>query len=96
MTGSGGGWLEWWLSLAARLVPRDERARWLEEWRAELESTRARGVPWTGRLALAMGVAVAAIRFHWEDGTMEGWGREVRHALRGLLRRLRRDAVGSD
>ena len=79
--------LSWWLRVAALLVPEGERERWLEEWRSELASAGARGVSVIRRLQWAVGVAVAAAQFRGEDMSMDGWGREVRHAVRGLLRR---------
>jgi hypothetical protein len=81
------GLLSWWLRVAALLVPSDERERWLEEWRSELASAGARGVSVVRRLRWAVGVAVAAAQFRGEEMSMDGWGREIRHAVRGLLRR---------
>jgi predicted permease len=81
------GLLEAWLRLAARLAPPEDRERWLEEWRGELQEARARGLSAVRLLAWAIGVGTAAIRFRGEEMSMDGWGKEVRQALRGLLRR---------
>jgi predicted permease len=69
------------------MAPPEDRERWLEEWRGELQDARGRGVSGVRLMAWAIGVGTAAIRFRGEETSMDGWGKEVRHALRGLLRR---------
>ena len=76
-----------WLALAARLVPRDERARWREEWESELDAAERSGLDLPGRIRWAAGVGWAGMSFRTEEMSMSGWGREFRLAIRGLLRR---------
>ena len=73
--------------MAGLLLPRGERERWLEEWRSDLEAFSAGRVGWWRRLSWGVGIVLAAIHFRVEDTSMDGWGREVRHAVRGLLLR---------
>lgn len=79
------------LRAAALLTPGPVRKEWLEEWEGELWALDARGVPGRGLLGFAFaGVADAArvtIRREGGDGmTMTDVGREVRMAVRRLLR----------
>ncbi|NNF38450.1 MAG: ABC transporter permease, partial [Gemmatimonadetes bacterium] len=71
---------------AAWAVPRDERARWAEEWRADLHDLRAGGMSFGEGLRWVWGVGRGAGDMGLQEGLMDGWMREMRHALRGLLR----------
>lgn len=78
----------WGLLLAAVawLVPREERGRWAEEWAADLDGLVSSGVG-AGRIAAWMlGVTRTALAIRLEEWSMDGWTREIRYALRGLLR----------
>jgi predicted permease len=76
-----------WLRVVSVLVPRQERARWLHEWHADIDDVDAAGAS-TGELfGLVLGIAGAAATFRFEGMTMDGWTKEVVHAVRGLLRR---------
>ncbi len=68
------------------VVPRDERSRWGEEWRADLRDLRARGMTLGEGLRWVWGVATTAAFMGLEEVMMDGWTREIRHAVRGLLR----------
>lgn len=75
------------LRLAALIMPAAARARWLEEWRAELEVTarrRGRAAAWRR----VWGIVPHAIMLRWEEGRGMGtrW-HDLRRALRGLRRR---------
>ncbi len=76
-----------WLVLISALVPAAERARWREEWLADIDDARAAGAGAGDTFALAMGIAGAAFTFRFEGMTMDGLGKEIVHAVRGLLRR---------
>ncbi|MEJ2541661.1 MAG: ABC transporter permease, partial [Gemmatimonadota bacterium] len=75
-----------WIGVASLLIPRDERSRWREEWEAELAAARDRGASPARLTGWALGVGRAAWTFGFEEWSMGGWGRDVRHAVRGLLR----------
>ncbi len=81
------GALRAWLALAARMVPRDERSRWREEWESDLAAAERAGLGPAGRVRWAVGVMWAGLSFRTEEMSMDGWGREFRLAVRGLLRR---------
>ncbi|HSG49409.1 MAG TPA: ABC transporter permease [Longimicrobiales bacterium] len=79
--------LDLWIRLVSVLVPGAERGRWAEEWRGELDAMRRRGAGTARQLGWAWGVTRASVTFGIEDVTMGGWVREIRYAVRGLLRR---------
>jgi predicted permease len=81
-----GGVVRGWVWLAGLLVPRDERDRWREEWRGDFEAARRAGASRASLFGWALGVTGAAWSFGFEEMTMGGWAREIRHAARGLLR----------
>lgn len=68
------------------LLPRDERERWTEEWQADLHDLRRRGMGGAAGLRWVWGVWKTAGFIGFEGAMMDGWGKEVRHAIRGLLR----------
>jgi predicted permease len=84
--------------LAARVVPAERRAEWLEEWLAELEALereRARmagrapntpGVAFPGRIAFALGALPHALWTVKEGWTMGGMLQDVRYSARVLRR----------
>ncbi|MEQ8330822.1 MAG: ABC transporter permease [Longimicrobiales bacterium] len=79
--------LSGWLHLVSLLVPWAERARWRDEWHADIDDVRAAGAGTGELLGVALGIARAAVTFRFEGMTMDGWMKEVTHAVRGLLRR---------
>ena len=79
--------LEALLRLGSLWVPGPARDEWLEALRAELQAAREKGAPLGQRVMLVAGAWVDAIRFRFEEASMEGLGREVRYAVRGLARR---------
>lgn len=81
------GLLGAWLRLVSVFVPAGERERWREEWAADIDDVRAAGADAGQTLGLALGIAGAAFTFRFEGMTMDGWPKEVMHAIRGLLRR---------
>jgi len=76
-----------WVAAVSVLVPAAERHRWREEWHADLDDMLASGAGLGAVLSTALGVAGAAMAFRFEGMTMDGWMKEVLHAMRGLLRR---------
>ena len=71
------------LALISLLVPRDARARWLEEWRAELAHAR-----WTmvlGAPADAWAVRAQSVRHGLRAHPFHAFPQDVRYAIRGLL-----------
>ena len=76
-----------WLYAVSVLVPSAERVRWRDEWHADIEDVDASGATLGGLLGLALGIGWAAATFRLEGATMDGWTREVTHAVRGLLLR---------
>ena len=82
-----GDWfLRWLLAPSRFLLSHDERDRWTEEWRADLHDLRERGLTFAGGLGWVWGVWTTAVSIGFEGAMMDGWAREVRHAIRGLLR----------
>lgn len=79
--------LSLWLHLVSVLVPASERARWRDEWHADIGDVEAAGAGTRELLGLALGVGRAAATFRFEGMTMDGWMKEIVHAVRGLLRR---------
>lgn len=69
-----------WLRVVSLAVPSDERRDWLEEWSAELS---ARG----GTMTHAWGALADAWYLRTEGWTMTGMWRDVRTAVRGLIRK---------
>lgn len=76
-----------WLHIASLIVPAAERVRWREEWLADIDDVRAAGAGSGELFTLALGITGAALTFRFEGMTMDGWTKEVVHAIRGLLRR---------
>jgi len=76
-----------WLYAVSVLVPAAERRRWRDEWHADIADVDAAGATVGELFALALGIAGAAATFRFEGMTMDGWMKEVVHAVRGLLRR---------
>jgi putative ABC transport system permease protein len=79
--------LSLWLYAVSAAVPPAERRRWREEWHADVDDVRASGAGVAEMFSLALGIARAAFAFRFEGMTMDGWTKEVMHAVRGLLRR---------
>jgi len=79
--------LSLWLHVASLIVPAAERVRWREEWLADIDDVRAAGAGSSELFTLALGITGAALTFRLEGMTMDGWTKEVLHAIRGLLRR---------
>ena len=76
-----------WLHIVSAFVPHEERARWREEWQADVDAICASGAG-VGRLvSLVLGIAGAAVIFRFQGVSMDGWMKEVVQAMRGLLRR---------
>jgi len=69
-----------WVRLTSVLVPRADRADWAEEWHAELEMNG-------GTMTDAWGALADAWYLRTEGWTMEAMLRDVRTAIRGLIRR---------
>lgn len=76
-----------WLHLVGLLVPSGERARWRDEWHADIGDVEASGAGTRELIGLALGIGSAAATFRFEGWTMDGWMKEVVHAIRGLIRR---------
>ncbi len=76
-----------WLHLVSAVVPAGERSRWRDEWHADIEDVHASGASFGELLALMIGLAGAALHFRFGGMTMDGWMKELVHAVRGLLRR---------
>jgi predicted permease len=68
-----------WVRVTSVLVPADLRAEWIEEWEAELT---ARG----GSMTYAWGAIADAWYLRTEGWTMDAMVRDVRSAVRGLVR----------
>jgi predicted permease len=69
-----------WLRLVSPLVPRDARGDWLDEWEGEL-AARGRS------MRDAWGALADAWYLRTEGWTMDAMGRDLRAALKALLRR---------
>jgi len=69
-----------WIRLSSLLVPRDERRDWIEEWVAELSITGS-------GLRQALGALSDAWYLRTEGWTMEGILRDVRMAMRRMIRK---------
>jgi putative ABC transport system permease protein len=76
-----------WLHAVGLLVPSAERARWRDEWHADIDDVQAAGASVGELFSLAFGIAGAAATFRFEGMTMDGWTKEIVHAVRGLARR---------
>ena len=76
-----------WLHAVSVLVPAAERARWRDEWLSDIDDVAASGATAGELFSLALGIAGAAATFRFEGMTMDGWTKEVLHAVRGLFRR---------
>ena len=75
-----------WLYAVSLLVPGSERARWRNEWHADIDDVEALGASVGELCGLALGIAGAAATFRFEGMTMDGWMKEVVQAVRGLAR----------
>lgn len=69
-----------WVRLVATLVPGDERRDWIEEWNGELAA-------YGGTMKHAWGALADAWYLRSEGWTMDGVARDIRTAVRGLIRR---------
>ncbi len=69
-----------WVLLVSWLVPRDERPDWTEEWLAELAAH-------DGTLIHAWGALSDAWYLRMEGWTMDAIWRDMRMAVRGLIRK---------
>jgi len=69
-----------WVRLASLLVPAPDRADWTEEWLAELAVNN-------GTMTRAWGALADAWYLRTEGWTMDVMWRDVRMAVRGLIRR---------
>ena len=74
------------LGVALHWVPLDERDRWREEWHADLRALRNGGMTIGEGLHWVWGVWTTAGSMGLEEALMDGWTREIRHAVRGLIR----------
>ena len=81
------GLIQAWLHVVSWLVPSDERQRWRREWAADIEAVQESGAGVGDLAQLALGIAGAAVTFRFEGVVMDGWMKEVMHAVRGLLKR---------
>ena len=69
-----------WVRMASILVPRDERADWIEEWDGELAAIG-------GSMTHAWGALADAWYLRTDGWTMDAMMRDVRTAVRGLVRK---------
>lgn len=69
-----------WVRFVSVLVPKSERADWLEQWEGELTASG-------GSMRHAIGAMADAWYLRTEGWTMDGLARDVRTAVRGLIRR---------
>ncbi len=76
-----------WVHVMSVLVPSDERARWRDEWIADVEAIDSQGAGAGQLVSLALGMTWASMTFRFEGVGMDGWTKEVVQAIRGLLRR---------
>lgn len=82
----------WLLRLISRVVPRDQREEWLEEWDAELaalagaEATGRRSSGLPGGAAFVAGALPHAIWLRKEGWTVDSVLHDIRYALRVLSR----------
>ena len=70
-----------WVRALARLVPADDRERWIEEWHGELSARSG------GSLSHVVGALADAWYLRTEGWTMDGMFRDFKTALRGLIRK---------
>lgn len=83
---------EFVLRAASPLVPHDIRRDWLREWRAEFAYTAARSARLNRRMPLtslprALGAIVHAAWLRWDRWRIEMIWQDIKHSLRGLLRK---------
>ena len=71
---------DWWLRLAAPIVPGDVRQDWLREWRAEL-------VLADGRSWHALGALPHAVWLRWDRWRFEMLAQDLKHAIRSLTKK---------
>ncbi|MEX2271008.1 MAG: hypothetical protein WD690_06035, partial [Vicinamibacterales bacterium] len=74
--------------VSAPLAPRRVRARWLEEWRAEIDAAPASPLRLLSRVA---GAPIDALLARWttrsvDIPTRHGWSADARDAVRALLK----------
>lgn len=69
-----------WIRLISFVVPRDDRGMWIEEWEGELAAT-------VGSERHAFGALLDAWYLRTEGWTMEGLFRDIRMAVRTLVRK---------
>jgi putative ABC transport system permease protein len=85
-------WCDVVLRVASPLVPYDIRRDWLREWRAEFAYTAARSARLNRRMPLvslsrALGAIVHASWLRWDRWRIEMIWQDIKHSLRGLLRK---------
>lgn len=81
------GLISLWLRVTSLFVPYEERERWRDEWHADVDAVDAQGAGVGRLISLTLGMTWAALTFRLEGVGMDGWTKEVVHAIRGLLRR---------
>ncbi|HEX6165118.1 MAG TPA: ABC transporter permease [Vicinamibacterales bacterium] len=85
-------WCDLVLRAAAPIVPDDIRREWLREWRAEFAYTAARAarlnkpIPVTC-LTRALGAIAHAAWLRWDRWRIEMIWQDIKHSMRGLLRK---------
>ena len=85
-------WCDLVIRMAAPLVPFDIRADWMREWRAELAYAASRAERMHRRMpvasvARAFGAVVHAAWLRWDRWRIEMIWQDIKHSLRGLLRK---------
>lgn len=85
-------WCDFFIRAAAPVVPNDLRADWMREWRAELAYMCARsrklgrGTP-IACVWRTLGAFVHAAWLRWDRWRIEMIWQDIKHSLRGLLRK---------
>jgi putative ABC transport system permease protein len=85
-------WCDWVLRAVAPLVPHDIRRDWLREWRAEFAYAAARAARLNRPMPLtsstrALGAIAHAAWLRWDRWRIEMIWQDIKHSLRGLLRK---------
>lgn len=79
--------VRWLLAFASPLVPAPRRAKWRRQWVAEIEHRCAVEGGRSGLLRFAWGSVAHALYLRREELTVRGMLADVRHSVRGLVRR---------
>lgn len=77
----------WIVALLSAWVPVRRRDAWRSQWAAELEHRARAGVGSLALVRFALGALPHAAYLRREDMRMRGWALDLRHSLRGLVRR---------